>query len=213
MREKPDTFNRARIEILNYILNFSTAKYFGEKKIGFDNSLHNVQSAWRGGFSDAKAPIGSLCMLSSAPFTKYYLSWLIEYKEEGYGGSWLMKSIEDHSLCWWTNVSVYFFPPETTQRFPLWKWSDRQFDFYERWKRAQKRVGDYWTKGKLPVFNEDGSVVLGTREHIFMTVGQGDGYCPEKKFPDWKKVKFSEMVEFARFAVSSNPNKIKTTHS
>jgi hypothetical protein len=206
MPTRPDTYGRARIEMLNYLLNFSTAKYFGPKTEGYEWTFNSVECSWRGGVSDEQAPIGSLCMLSSAPFTKFYLCWLIDFKDEGYGGSYLMQSVEDHSLCWWSNVGVYFFPPEKSKHFPQWKWSDRQFEFYDRWLRAAKRVDDYWTKTLLPDFHDDGSVTLGTREHIFRTAIDGEGgYLPKKTFPDWRKVKFGEMVEFFKYCVSSNP--------
>jgi len=195
------TRNKARLEILNYILNFSTAKYYGEKKEGYENVVANVDTAFRG--HDEIPPNGTLCLLSSAGFSKFYLSWLRGYKEEGYGGSWLLESIEDGSLCWWTNVKLYFYPKQNSDQHPHWQWNDDQWALWERWKRAGKRRDAYITLPAMPIFTEDGGVVLSTRTRFSISNERS-----EKKFVNWKKVKFKEMLEFYDEAVANSKSKI-----
>lgn len=197
-----DTYNRARIEILNYILSFSTNHYYGQEKKGYTNTSIDIEKAFRGGYStDKRPPIGSLVVLLAAPFTKYYLSWYIQCEEGGLGGRFLLKSIEDGSLCWWTNVAFKWYPLEESNKHPQWKWSDKQFEFWDRWRRACKRRDAYITLGVMPQFTDDGGVILATRERYDLSP-----YKAERKFDNWKKVKFKDMLEFYDYAVESRPS-------
>lgn len=197
--KKTPTRNRARLEILNYILCFSTNRIYTEKKEGYENALVSVETAFFGShFKKMDIPIGSLVLLTSAGFSKYYLSWLRDYKEEGFGGSWLLESIEDGSLCWWSNVMIYGYPKSQSDKFPQWQWDDDQWAFWDKWNRACKRRDAYITLPVPPVFTDDGGVILGTRTRFSL-----DSHRPTRKFSDWKKVKVSEMLEFYDYAASS----------
>lgn len=192
-KKKADTYYRSKIDILNYVLNFCTKKYY-ESGMRFDN-----EKTFKGGLNGHEAPIGSLCILSSAPFTKWYLSWLLEYKpDEGYGGTFLLKSVEDGSLCNWSNVSVFYLPLSLTDRFPQWKWTDRQYNLWDRWNRAAKRRDAYITLPCMPEFTDDGGVVLSTRERFSLSP-----YSPKKKFDNWKEVKLKDMLAFYDEAVAN----------
>lgn len=192
-------YTRARLEILHWILNFSTFKYFspgsfsrGDK----DYSFHECND---------RPPIGSLCMLTSAPVSKWYLSWLVEIDNPLGPTKYLFKSIEDGSLCWWSNVGVMHYSPETVAKFPSWKWIDRQFKFNDQWYRAcYRKRGAYIVKPAEAVFEDDGSVTLSTRIKF--------DFSPQrefKKFPNYKKVKVSEMLAFYDEAVASYEKTIK----
>lgn len=200
---KPETYNKSRLSILSYVLTFSTKRFYGDE----NRYSVNADEGWHGGYSmTQEPPIGSLCMLLAAPDSKWYLGWLLETREGGMGKEYLLKSIEDGQNCWWSNVAICFFPK--ANEFPSWKWTDRQHDFKERWMRACRRKSDYWTKPLYPVFNPDGSVILGTREHVIAAV-EGNDYRPTKKFDNWKKVKSKEMQEFYEYACNSKPKKVK----
>lgn len=66
----------------------------------------------------------------AAPTTKWYLSWVVDVKEEaGKYTKCLLKSTEDGSLAWWENVGYYNIPLELSDKFPSWKYNDEQFSF------------------------------------------------------------------------------------
>lgn len=87
--------SRARLEILFWITQFFTNKYYGGDSFGFKdpkNSFHSI--------NEREIPIGSLVLLSSAPVSKWYISWLRDKKplnESKPKGmmNYLLESIED----------------------------------------------------------------------------------------------------------------------
>jgi hypothetical protein len=135
---KNDTYYRAKIEILNYIIAFCTPTYYGETS---PYARVNPEHSFRNSFTnDEDLKIGSLVKLQSAPFSKYYLGWLMEVKTRENGFTeYLIKSIEDGSICNWSNVGICMFSPETTEKFHNWTWSDNQYDLYDKWLRVFKR--------------------------------------------------------------------------
>ena len=112
-----ETFEKAKLEILNYVIIFCTNTiYDGDKYM----PPFTPGSGFTSGSSfTSNPPLGSLIRLMAAPFTKWYLSWLIEIdnKQSGYL-KYLLKSIEDGSLSWWENVGVYYMPLELSDQFP-----------------------------------------------------------------------------------------------
>lgn len=201
----PDTRNRARIEIMNALVNFCLPKCFGPNSF----SIHNKEWAFYGShFDEQNPPINSLCMLNSAPFTKFYLGWLKEIKAGGnrYDTQYLIESIEDGQLCWWRNISIWHLPLETSNQFSNWKWTDAQFAFNDRWNKALKRKDAYITLGRPPIFDDKGGVTLGTRTRFGW-----DDYRPEKYFPNWKKITQKQMLEFYDECVANNPKKESQT--
>ncbi len=185
---KKETFNRAKLEILNYIITFCTNTLcsgvylppFG-KTSGFESSS----------FLD-NPPIGSLIRLMAAPFTKWYLSWLVETKEETPGyRKYLLKSVEDGSLCWWENVGLYHMPLEESDKFPQWKYNDDQFAFWDKWRKANKWEDVYILAPLRPIF--DGlSVTLELRKK------HTDNIVGTQTFHNWKKLTIREMRGFIR---------------
>ncbi len=186
---KPETFNRSRIEILNYIICFSTCTMYGKGAFSFQDEKHAFISSLLS-YSQI-FPIGSLIKLSSAPFSKFYLSWLVEIKDGNnrFDQRFLLKSIEDGSLCWWSNVSISAYSEETLKNFPQWRWNDEQWAFKDRWFRACK--GAFGTLPKFPEFLDNGGVILSTRKRW-----DGGVSKTQKTFPSWKKLKSKEMSEY-----------------
>lgn len=185
MKKKPETYNRAKIEILNYIVCFSTYTSYDS---GINSFPLSRDCTFMGNGEPEK---GDLIKLSCAGFSKYYLSWLIEIRERNGWREYLLKSIEDGSLCWWSNVGIHYYSREGIEKFPNWKWNDAQFEFADKWQRACKRRDAYILLPTNPKFNEDGSVILRCRVRYGL-----NPYSPEKTFPNWRKMKVSEMLEF-----------------
>lgn len=166
--------DRARLSILSSLLAFPTIN----------------QKDWQGGlFSEAR--VGDLVSLCSAPVSKWYLSWVKEVGgTKGYP-KYLLESIDDGELCWWENVGLNVYSRERVAERPTWRWDDKQFAFNSRWCKACKRNGAYMILPCLPVFNEDGSVMLDVRiRHGF------NKFSDPQTFPNWKKLTIKEMEVF-----------------
>lgn len=193
---KTETYNRSRIEILNWITSFMTANY--HKSIN-GHLITDKNNAFHYADDDKDIPIGTLVKMQSAPFNKYYLAWIVEIKEGNnqFDRQFLLKSIEDGSFCWWSNVSFKYILPELIEENLHWKWTDAQFDFYDKWKRAVKRRNPYITLPIRPRFYDDGSVTLGTRRRFGFTTP-----APQKTFTSWKTLKSSEMLAYFDYCES-----------
>lgn len=182
--------NAARIEILNYIICNCTMKHFGDRQF----SLGDIENSFQGShFNPKTPPIGALCMLSAAPNTKWYLAWLKDVKEESNRSltKYLLESIEDGGECWWENVMIWHLPLETSNKHPQWKWTDEQFKLKNTWFHLcfKKRRAD-WLKPMMPIFQDNGTVVLRLRQKWT------EGFFAEKEFESIKKVTQKSMLEF-----------------
>jgi len=201
-----DTRNTSRIEILNFVVGFCSVKYYGENQFATckkENSFHST------GFDKQLPPIGSLCRVEFSKSTKWYLGWLKKIKDGNnrFDMQYLIESIEDGSLCWWSNISISHLPLETTDKFPEWKWTDKQWDFKKRWWNAcYKKRDAYIIRPMFPVFNDDGSVVLKFRQMF------SNGIFTERKIDNWKKATVKEMVEFYDYSYKEN-DEVKTKSS
>jgi hypothetical protein len=201
-----DTYYRSRFEILSWIMQFFTKNYYGSDDVSRVSATQGFHSEFMTG---QDPPIESLCILIGAPATKWYLGWLVKI-EPGYGGDkqYTIRSIEDGSLCRWFNVDIKWLLPEVTDRFPSWKWTDKQFKVSDRWRRIARLNNDYTTVPLNPIFHDDGSVTLGTREKFGGLLEDG-GYRPTKVFPSWKKLKTAEMKSFYLHAIQSRDEQYK----
>lgn len=189
MKNKIETRNQARIEILNYIMQFCIVKCFGPNSFSFGQE----ETSFHGSHFDKKdPPIGSLCILQSAPTSIYYLGWLREIKphQSSFCTQFLIESIEDGSRCWWSNVGIWHLPLETTNKFADWQWTDKQFEFQKRWYTCFRRSYIYNFRSMKPAFNEDGSVTVRIRKMW------GSEVSAEKTFSNWKKVLSRDLKEF-----------------
>jgi hypothetical protein len=205
-KSRPDTRERARLAILNYVTNFCLTKVFGEGDQGDDRrraypATHGFRPTT---FSDDEAQAGDLVALSSAPTSKWHLSWVRAVEDLGpHGSRYLLESIHDGSLCWWSNVSVAYLEREQVAAHPSWLWTDRQHAFADRWTRACRvKRNAYITLPVPPVFTDGFEVTLGTRTRFGF-----DDYRPTRTFPDWRKVKVADMLAFYDEAVAAKPKK------
>lgn len=185
MREK----SRARRAVLWYLTQFCISHVWGngdQKRI--TGNLHGFRSD----ISTQPEP-GDLVILKSAPISKWNLGWLheIETREHGWK-HYLIESLDDGSMCWWSNVGIDHLERDLVAEHPEWRWTDRQFEFADRWTRVCREKRDaYITLPVPPTFGEGFEVTLGTRtRHGF------DDHRPQKTFPDWRKVTKATMLEF-----------------
>lgn len=186
---KKQNKNKARIEILNYVITFCVTQCYGEKSF----SLGRSETSFHGGtFKEQNPPLNSLCMLSSAPTSIYYLGWLREIKhgDSRFSTQFLIESIEDGSRCWWHNVGIWHLPLETSDRFPSWQWTDEQFAFQKKYDNVFRKRSAYGLRALNCVFKDDGSVTVKVRKMW------SNGLFAEKTFSNYKKVLSRELLQF-----------------
>ena len=162
-----DTKNRARILILSNLLSFPTIR----------------NKDWTSDLGGGVATAGDLVALSSAPASKWYLSWVIENQPSSFGGKWLLESVDDGALCWWDNVGICYYSRERVAENPQWRWTDKQFAFQDKWNRVAKRNDAYIVLPRMPKFMDDGSVRLDVRIRHSL-----NEFSNPVVFPSWKKL-------------------------
>lgn len=140
--------------------------------------------------------IGDLVALQSAPPSKWYLSWLRDIRTAKSDLEYLLESIDDGSLGWWSNIGLTVYNRKIVNEFPKWKWEDRQFDLNKRWFKVCKRNNAFEVKPRFPVFNPDGSVMLNVYERWYAS-----NYANPKVFPNWKKLTIKEMDSYYKESV------------
>lgn len=186
---------RAKLQILNEVLSFPTIR----------------NKDWTSDFSLYATPqIGDLVSMSSAPPTKWYLSWLVDYEEINNWPRYLLESIEDGELCWWSNVGINFYNRDRVRESPQWRWTDAQFAFRDRWMRVGKKNDAYIVLPSGPMFSsEDNSVTLSIR----IRFGFSD-YSNHRTWPNWKKVTIKMMDDYYKECEAEYENsKIKPASS
>lgn len=176
--QPPAPKTRARPAILNFIAQLT------------------LQRPW-GGHSGLQwernddPPVGSLVALQAAPASKWYLSWVVSTKtgSSQFMNKYLLESIEDGSLCEWGNVGLLVLPAEHTSA--QWRWTDKQYAFNDRWRRACHRHRDAYMY--LPVDTTfDGDVVT-----LRVRARHGlDSRIISRQFPNWRKVRVADMLDF-----------------
>lgn len=183
-----DTWNRSRLEILNHITQFCLSHKWDETRTspGYHAFVSDI--------SDKPAQVGDLVAIKSAPVSKFYLGWL-EEMDPGTASAfprYLLRSIEDGTLCWWSNVGIDYMDREVLADYPNWRWTDRQYAFKDRWWHVCYRERDaYITLPMFPEFGEGFSVTLGTRTRFGL-----DSHRPTRTFDDWRKVTKAMMGQF-----------------
>lgn len=191
---KTETKQRARLEIMHYLLEFCMTKHWPNATTGkYSPGIEGFVPA--GYASTGPAKVGDLVIVTSIlAGSKWQIGWLVDI-DPGQTGRhfprWLVESLEDGSLCWWTNVGLEFFPREKLRENPHWRWTDRQFAFRDRWNRVCYKERDaYIVLPRPPVFGDGFEVALGTRTRFGF-----DDIRPERLFPDWRKVTKAMMAE------------------
>lgn len=188
MSKKKETYNRSRMMINEFIVNLCAKQYcsdgsimpdFGDDKRGFMGSYLCGEGY--------EPPIGSLCRLMAAPSTKFYLSWYRGKKD----GEFYLQSIEDHTVCRWSNVGLQYLPLQLTEGKPQFNYSDRQFKFQDRWEKIVKEQ-NYWMVPMWSEFSDDTTEVTITIRWKFKDTRIG------RTFPSWEVLTDEEMKAFAK---------------
>lgn len=144
---------------------------------------------WRSKFAEEdNVKVGDLVALRSCSPTKWYLSWLRKYDPNNGWPKYLLESIDDGSLCWWENVGVDFYNRDRVKDNPQWQWNDDKFAFYDRWNKVCRKNDAHIVLPCMPVFADDGSVLLNVR----IRYGLSD-YQNPRTYQNWKKVTMKEM--------------------
>ena len=173
---------RARLAILSELLAFPTV----------------TASRWDVGFADSRIQKGDLISICSGPPSKWFVSWLIDYEVRDDGFThYLLESIDDGELCWWTNVGINIYDRERVREHPTWKWTDKQFAFKNRWDKVCYRQNDAYIVLPLhPIFRGN-SVELGVRVRFGIRE-----FSNPIVFEDWKRLTNKRMGEYYRECVS-----------
>lgn len=182
-----NTYSRARLEIFNRIFQFSLSHQWGDGRVTGGSGDYS----W---VSDILTPpqIGDLIVLKSAPVSKFYLGWLVATDSKAGWPRYLVQSIDDGTQCWWHNVGIDHFNRKTLAENEHWRWSDKQYEFKDRWwKVCFKEKDAYLTVPLYPEFGPEFQVTLGTRKRH----GMGDPAL-KKTFQDWRKVTKAMMAQF-----------------
>lgn len=172
---------RAKISILSKLLSFPLSN----------------QRDWNSDFFNKDIQVGDLVSLNCAPPSKWYVSWVreIECKYRGYE-RYLLESVEDGELCWWTNVGISVYSREIVKQHPEWKWNNKQFAFNDRWNKVFSRNDAFWVLPTWPYFDNGNLVTLNVRIRYGL-----DGFENPKTFSNWKKLTMKEMEEYYRECV------------
>lgn len=195
------TRERARMEILNYVTNFCLSRIYGDGKVY--GGIHGFE----GGLRTMDIRVGDLVALSSAPTSKWHLSWVRDIDPSPDYPRHLLQNIHDGELCWWGNVGLSNLERSEVSAHPSWQWIDDQHAFKDRWFRACHKTRDaYIVLPTFPDFGDDGSVTVGLRTRFAL----GDN-LPSKTFPNWRKVKVREMLEYYDEQIAARETKKKET--
>lgn len=160
---------KSKIEILSYISNICLNGFVRK-------------------FNLSQDPIsGDLIALTMCNSSEWYLSWYINND----GDNHILKSIETGKIARWSNVGLQVFDRETLEKFPNWKWTDKQHEFNDKWFKAFKRSDKFDFKPMLAHF-EDKKVTLKIRQSFSNEIEV------QKTFDNWKILKINTMVKWIK---------------
>lgn len=185
MTRKPDTYERSRLAIYHSIFSFCIGKRYEENRF--------FQS-YNGLCNDDPKP-GDLVRIESAPASKWTISWFEEMLDKSWN-TCLLRSVEDHTLCRWSNVGISVFDKRVTEDRPDFLWTDRQFAFWDWWKCPGRKGEVFAVIPMMPTFDGDAVHLQCRIRH-----GWGEPTMP-RKLDTWRKLKkrdlyavYREMVE------------------
>jgi len=187
---------RAHRAITSYIVQHCLALRFG-------NDLHGITDGFN--LADASghkvAEVGDLVVPKSAPNSVWYLSWVREIKEVDGFRHYLLESVETGEMCSWSNIGIAYLDRDVVEDHPEWQWTDRQFEFNDRWNRVCYRERDaYMTLPRRAVFGDGFQVTLGARTRFSL-----NDYRPSKTFDDFRKVTKKVLAETYDAFVADRP--------
>lgn len=180
------THNRARIEILGHMFQHVM-------RVGSDGELFNFRDDCFESYilkEPTKENIGMLCVPTSCSNTRWYLSWLLDIKEENGWKHFLLKSIDDGSVSWWHNIGLNFYPKEKMRY--NWTWNDNQFALNDRWMKVCYKQCHANIVKPLPLIFEGDSVTLKTRSKFNLA----EKYNSSHTFDNWKKLRNKDMKQY-----------------
>lgn len=134
--------NIARLRILNFITNHSLVKS-SENFVGGIEPVFNAKYLFKSlSLFDHKEeyPIG--CIVTPdfvIQDHKWYLGWLLEVKEiNGSSPEYLIESVEDGSICRFSNCGLSYMP--YSKDVDNWRWEDTQFIFENKVRKAINKI-------------------------------------------------------------------------
>jgi len=173
---------------MHFLLEFCMTKYWPDvPTVKYSPGLHGFSPC----ITTQTPQVGDLVIVTSTrSWSKWNIGWLHEIINSA-TESYCVRSLEDGSLCNWTNVGIEFMERKVVEEHKSWRWSDKQFAFNDRWlKVCYKECGAFMLVPLYADFNKDGSVTLRTRTRYGM-----DDALPERHFDDWRKVTKAMMKE------------------
>ncbi len=188
------TYTRAYAEILDYVLGFCMTHIYEDSEGEYPRTTGGLKGFVSCGMLSNRSPrIGDLIRLNAIRNDfKWRLSWLVETRPaKGCGDTeYLLQSIVDGQLCWWSNVGIDYFHRQTLAQNPSWRWSDEQHAFCDRWFKACARHDPYHYRPVAPDFSSDGSATIGTRSRFDF-----DGHRATRGVPNWRKITLKAMAD------------------
>jgi hypothetical protein len=169
------TKNKARLSILSQLLRSPTIS----------------SSHWTCASCLNIPQVGDLVSLSSAPDSKWYLSWVRDIEKLKHDERYTLESIEDGERCRWTNVGLNIYDRERVANRPTWQWDDKQFAFNDRWRKAALRKGSRTVRPVSAEFTDGWTVKL----DVLPGFSESDFTNP-RTFSDWRKLTIKQMAEY-----------------
>lgn len=168
-----ETYTRAFNTILNRLFSFPTLS----------------DSKWKSEL-EILPKVGDFITLQAAPATEWQFSWVFEVYEET--ESVLLRSAMTGKLCKWSNVG--FQALKRSEVLEKFKWTDRQYDFSDKFDRAIKRNYDHRLAFGGLTF--DGFKVTCSLRERFSMFNSSPDKAMEITFDDFRKVKASMLNDF-----------------
>ncbi len=187
----------------------------------WDKKYPSYGMVWRSSSQETPVQPGDLVVPTSAPMTEWDLSWYVSEKKiyykdvklddagnpvldndgkeiifenpERFEREHLLKSVKTGKLCNWSNIGIEYLDRKELKDYPSFKWTDKQFEFNDRWQRVCNKIDGYITIPLLPIFHDDkGKVTLETRKRW----SDPDPTRLSRTFENYKKVTIKMMTEF-----------------
>ncbi len=176
-------YNRARLAVLNQLCALSLQQEISGRSYP-GNPGHRFDL-------EAKPEVGDLVALRGAPMnTPFYLAWIEQVGGEDVQGT-LLRSIDDGSLCDWTNVGFMVLDRAWVAANPHWRWSDEEFAFNDRWAQAFAAAGLRASYRRMPVaFDGDGCTLEGK------SLGEHEGFF--LPYPSWRALDDAALAGLCR---------------
>lgn len=189
-KRKPDTFHKARQRIMSDILQFYITHQWPDDNNRCSPAINGFIPLT---YNATRRPqAGDLVILTDVMPSKWNIGWLRQVEQEPCR-RYLIESLEDQSLCWWSNVGISVMPPENVrERF---RWSDKQYDFQSRLAKVFRRGSYHTLRLQDTAFDGDDAVII-THERWSFAREEHDKPAPFiRRIKDWRKFTMPKMKE------------------